>query len=415
MASLEKRPHGYRVVFMFRGEKIARSLQTKDPKQAKSTLARMEDTLRRIELGTLQIPDGADVATFLLSDGNLAAKPRNEKPITLTQIFDEYFANLPAGANEATTIDGMRLHQRHLERLLGAEFHVQQLTASDLQGFIEKRSKEKGIRGKVTATTIKKALVTFRTIWRCGMMMGKLTGNFPMRGLRYPKASEKPPFQTWAEITRQIQCGGLSEAEQSELWDCLYLTLPEVEEVLQLVKRQALQPFVYPMFVFAAHTGARRSEIVRSRISDLDFEANTVTIRERKRVHSQTTTRRVPMTPLLAETLKDWLKQHPGGVNTFCQPPGIIRSKTVRSEPTPVTRDEAHDHFKRTLKDSKWKVLRGWHVFRHSFISLLASKGVDQRIIDSFVGHTTEDMRRRYRHLYPSIQQSVMAAVFVGQ
>ena len=413
MASLEKRPHGYRVVFMFRGEKIARSLQTKDPKQAKSTLARMEDTLRRIELGTLQIPDGADVATFLLSDGNLAAKPRYEKPVTLTQIFDEYFANLPAGTNEATTIDGMRLHQRHLERLLGSEFHVQQLTTSDLQGFIEKRSKEKGIRGKVTATTIKKALVTFRTIWRWGMMMDKLTGNFPNRGLRYPKASEKPPFQTWAEITRQIQRGGLSAAEQSELWDCLYLTLPEVEELLQLVKRQALQPFVYPMFVFAAHTGARRSEIVRSRVSDLDFEANMVTIRERKRVHSQTTTRRVPMTPLLAEILKDWLKQHPGGVQTFCQPPGIIRSKTVRSEPTPVTRDEAHDHFKRTLKNSKWKVLRGWHVFRHSFISLLASKGVDQRLIDSFVGHTTEDMRRRYRHLYPSIQQSVMAAVFV--
>jgi hypothetical protein len=75
MASLEKRPHGFRVVFMFRGEKHARSLQTKDPKQAKSTLARM--------------------------------------------------------------------------------------TVSDLQGFIEKRSKEKGIHGNVTATTIKKALVTF--------------------------------------------------------------------------------------------------------------------------------------------------------------------------------------------------------------------------------------------------------------
>jgi integrase len=375
----------------------------------------MEDTLRRIELGTLQVPDGADIATFLLSDGNLAAKPRNEKPTTLTQIFDEYFANLPAGANEATTIDGMRLHQRHLERLLGAEFHVQRLTVSDLQGFIEKRSKEKGIRGNVTATTIKKALVTFRTIWRWGMMTDRLTGSFPNRGLRYPKASEKPPFQTWAEISRQIQRGGLSDSEQSELWDCLYLTLPEVDELLQLVKRQALQPFIYPMFVFAAHTGARRSEIVRSRISDLDFEANMVTIRERKRVHSQTTTRRVPMTPLLAEVLKEWLKQHPGGAQTFCQPPGIIRSKTVRSEPTPVTRDEAHDHFKRTLKDGKWKVLRGWHIFRHSFISLLASKGVDQRLIDSFVGHTTEDMRRRYRHLYPSIQQSVMAAVFIGQ
>ena len=415
MASLEKRPHGYRVVFMFRGEKIARSLQTKDPKQAKATLARMEDTLRRIELGTLLMPEGTDIVTFLLSDGNLTAKPRNEKPTTLTQIFDEYFANLPAGANEKTTIDGMRLHQRHLERLLGNDFHVQRLTSSDLQTFIEKRSKEKGFRGNVTATTLKKALVTFRTTWRWGMMTDRLTGAFPNRGLRYPKASEKPPFQTWAEIDRQIKRGGLTDAERSELWDCLYLTLPEIDELLQFVKEQASQPFIHPMFVSAPHTGARRSEIVRSRLNDLDFEANIVTIHERKRVHSQTTTRRVPMTPLLAHAMTEWIKQHPGGVQTFCQPPGVIRSKTVRTEPTPVTRDEAHNHFKRALKESKWDVLRGWHIFRHSFISLLASKGVDQRLIDSFVGHTTEDMRRRYRHLYPSIQQSVMAAVFVGQ
>jgi len=415
MASLEKRPHGYRVVFMFRGEKIARSLQTKDVKQAKATVARMEDTLRRIELGTLPLPEGSDIGTFLLSDGNLTAKPRNEKPLTLTQIFDDYFANLPAGANEQTTIDGMRLHQRHLERLLGSDFPVQRLSTADLQSFIEKRSKEKGFRGNVTATTIKKALVTFRTIWRWGVMREKLTGLFPNRGLKYPKACEKPPFQTWAEIERQIQRGGLTKTEIAELWDCLYLTLPEIDELLQFVKTRALQPFIHPMFVFAAHTGTRRSEMVRARLNDIDFEGNMVTIHERKKVHSKTTTRRVPMTPVLAEVLREWLKQHPGGLQAFCQPPEVIRSKTVRTQPTPITRNEAHFHFKRTLKGSKWQVLRGWHIFRHSFISLLASKGVDQRLIDSFVGHTTEEMRRRYRHLYPSTQQSVMAAVFDGR
>ena len=31
--------------------------------------------------------------------------------------------------------------------------------------------------------------------------------------------------------------------------------------------------------------------------------------------------------------------------------------------------------------------LKGWHVFRYSFISALASKGVDQRVIDDLVGH----------------------------
>ena len=52
------------------------------------------------------------------------------------------------------------------------------------------------------------------------------TGPFPNRGLVYPKTDEKPPFQTWEEIERQIARGGLSAAEQKDLWDCLFLTLP---------------------------------------------------------------------------------------------------------------------------------------------------------------------------------------------
>ena len=45
-------------------------------------------------------------------------------------------------------------------------------------------------------------------------------------------------------------------------------------------------------------------------------------------------------------------------------------------------------------------MLRGFHVFRHTFASLLASEGVDQRVIDAFMGHSTE-IRARYQHLFP--------------
>ena len=37
------------------------------------------------------------------------------------------------------------------------------------------------------------------------------------------------------------------------------------------------------MFMFAAYTGARRSEICRSQIDDFDFDQKQVLIRERKR------------------------------------------------------------------------------------------------------------------------------------
>ncbi|MDP6719650.1 MAG: tyrosine-type recombinase/integrase [Pirellulaceae bacterium] len=74
--------------------------------------------------------------------------------------------------------------------------------------------------------------------------------------------------------------------------------------------------------------------------------------------------------------------------------------------------DQAHGHFTRTLQNSKWEKIKGWHCLRHSFISNLASQGIDQRIIDDFVGHTTEQMRRRYRHLFPDVKQAVIDAVF---
>ncbi len=203
-------------------------------------------------------------------------------------------------------------------------------------------------------------------------------------------------------IEEQIARGGLSEEQQAELWDCLFLSRKEVTDVLRHVKANAIQPFIHPMVLMAAHTGARRSELIRSEVGDI--QGDTLIIRERKRVKGKHSTRRVPMSTTLRKTLKQWLANHPGGQYTFCQKKG--------ADSQPITRDQAHDHFQRTLADSKWSVLRGWHVLRHSFISNCALKGIDQRIIDSFVGHTTEEMRRRYTHLFPSAKKDAIKSVF---
>ena len=57
-----------------------------------------------------------------------------------------------------------------------------------------------------------------------------------------------------------------------------------------------------------------------------------------------------------------------------------------------------HGHGERNLFSLKL----GFHTYRHSFASNLAAAGVDQRIIDEWMGHQTEAMRKRYRHLFPS-------------
>ena len=56
--------------------------------------------------------------------------------------------------------------------------------------------------------------------------------------------------------------------------------------------------------------------------------------------------------------------------------------------------------------------MRGLHVLRHSMISCMAASGIDQRIIDDIVGHTSEEMRRRHRHLTPQIKSQAVLSVF---
>jgi integrase len=339
----------------------------------------------------------------LLSDAKFNAKPVVRKTLNLGGLFDAYLQSLPEDALEDSTLRGLAIHRRHLERHLGVRFRIQQLRQSDLQEYIAKRSREKGIRGnKLSATTIKKEVATLRAVWNWALAAQQLTGPFPSRGLKYPITKQKPRFHTWSEIESKIAGGTLTPSEQRELWDCLFLSEIELEELLDYAQRRARHPFIYPMLVMAAHTGARRSELLRSRLSDIDDDF--VTIREKKRVKGQLSTRRVPISSRLAESLTEWRSKHPGGSFTFC--------KSKIGEAKEITRDEANCHFRQTFVGGKWSVVRGWHCLRHSFCSNCARQGIDQRIIDSWVGHTTESMRRRYRHLFPCQETNALKQVF---
>jgi len=212
--------------------------------------------------------------------------------------------------------------------------------------------------------------------------------------IKYPKSEEKPPFQTFAEVERQTKNATPKMAAQ--LWECVFLTLREIAELLDYVKEHASQRFVYPMFVLAAHTGARRAEIMRLKVRDVDFDSNLITIHERKKSHEKRTTRRVPISPQLRQVLEKWVAVHPGGEQLFChdQTP-TWRTYDRTDNDNSVTADEAHDQFKGTLAATKWSRLRGWHLFRHSFCSNCAARGIDQRIIDNWAGHLSEEMVRR--------------------
>jgi integrase len=396
MASLEKRGEWYRLIFKYGGERFTHSLHTVNEKTAVALKGSIERTILQLQQRLLRVPDGADVKEFIVSGGQIAvpkaatqpAEPPATKPtpLTLEQVKTKYVETMSIGAIEENSLDTVKMHLRHFLRSLGADFPLQNLTQANLQEHIVKRSKDRGIRKRLLSpTTMRKEIASLRATWNWGVQAGLLTGSFPNKGLKFPKTTEKPPFQTYEQIQRQIAQGGLSDVERRELWDCLYLTLTEIDELLEHVRTTAIQPFLYPMFCFLAHTGARRSEMLRARIADVDLDGGTVRIHEKKRAHGKITSRRVPLSPFLAGVLRDWLAVHPGGPFLFCQQLRVFRSKKKRTETMPISRDEATDHFKRTLHGSKWAVMRGYHALRHTFCSLCASRGADLWLIPASV------------------------------
>jgi integrase len=408
MASLQERNGSYRILFCYHGKLHAFTIGKVEKSEAENKARQVDYLLMRLKQRLIALPEGTDIVTFVEFDGEPpmtpAGAPLNPREaVTLSQLKDRYLVTHGNGTIEANSLDTCKLHLSHVCRILGDGFLLPELSLSELQNYVNRRTK-----AGISPVTVRKEIASFRAAWNWGGPMNLTNGTFPNRGLRYPKADEKPPFMTWAEIKRAISHGG----NAGELWDCLYLLPDELAQLLEYVKQNADHGWIYPMFCMAAYTGARRSEMLRAKVTDVDLHGRTILIHEKKRTKTQRTTRRVPMSPQLAEVLKNWLANHPGGEWLFCQEVKVLRSKTKRTAPTPITRNESSHHLKNTLDAGKWKVLRGWHTLRHSFISACASKGVDQRLIDEWSGHSTEEQRKRYRHLFPDVQRNAMQSVF---
>ena len=399
----------YRIRFRHDGRNVSRSLKTSDKRRARALCSQVEETIDLVSRGRLVIPAGVDALEYILAGGQPATKVTQPQTVSLTDLFKTYEENLPVGRKEESTLVSERIHVKHLKKYLGPNRTVQTITKAVLQGYVAKRLKSSWHGKSITSDTIRNELVTFRMLWNWGVKEGLLTGESPTKDVDLPLTDEKPPFMTRDEIEKMISRGGLNADKEKELWEALYLHVSEVSQVLDVIKQSARYPFIFPMIVFICHTGCRRSEMVRSRIEDIDFATKTVLLREKKKSRKKAVTfRRVDMSPLLCEVMQNWLANHPGGQHTFAQP---RRS----GEAEPLTADQAHHHFKQTLSKTDWKVIKGFHVFRHSFASNLAAAGVDQRVIDEFMGHQTEEMRRRYRHLFPQLKRSAIASVFGGK
>ena len=392
------------VAFRWAGKQFTRSLKTRDAKIATAGVAKVEETLMRLARGYLEMPPGADPGVFIVSSGKMTTKPVVEAaeaapaPTTLGQLFDIYERDLTPGSKEANSLATEQIHRRHLTGFFGTDRAVSSIDLDHVQKYVNSRSKAGWVRA-----TISKELATLRMLFNWASRRGHMIPmTWQVKELTFPKTPPASSFQTWKQIEAKIAKGGLSPDEKDLLWESLFLDAQQILACLAWVRDHAGHSFIHPMFAFAAYTGARRGEILRSQRDDFDFTAKTVSIRQKKSDRSRTyTTRLVPLHSDLNTVMTAWFQKAPASPWTICT-----------SDGSPIGERMATKYFRGAVKGSKWDVLHGFHVFRHSIASIMACKGKDQREIDGILGHSTDEMVRRYRHLFPERQEAAFNALF---
>lgn len=387
MATIQLRCESYRVIFRYQGQQHAVTIGNVTPTEASQWKSRTEQLLRALDQGTRELPPGCSITEFIHRDGKAPSPNSKAARTTLSELREQYLAVMGNGAVEANSLYTIRLHLDRIQETLGKNFLLSGLSLAKLQEHVQRRQPD------VIAYTIKKEITTFKAAWSWGARMNLVSGIFPSGGLVWPKSEETLPFMTWDEIQRRIKAGGTEE-----LWETLWLDTKQIASLLTYAKKHDTTTWIYPMLVMAAHTGARRSELLRAQVGEMDLKAGVVTIREKKRTKGTRTTRRVPISKLLATTIKPLLTAN--------------RTYLFGEGDKPLTANQAKAIFGQTFGGSKYEKIRGFHTLRHSFISALACKGIDQRIIDEFSGHSTEQQRRRYRHLLPNLTKNAIDTVF---
>ncbi len=219
----------------------------------------------------------------------------------------------------------------------------------------------------------------------------------PVRDLEsIPDDAPDATFRTYDEIVALEEAGHLSKEESTKLRRKWVLSLVEVEELTALLWQKAdlhymERPGDLALFMnIAADAGLRLGEIGRLTTLDIVVDREkgigSVTARSRKQSRQvREKERHVPIQGDLVRRLDEWIK-------------GLSGRRLFHD----VAEDKFRADIYRTLdaatKDTKFAGVRP-HLLRHALRTNMYEAGVDELVIDAYLGHTTREMGDHYRHI----------------
>ncbi|MDI6816691.1 MAG: tyrosine-type recombinase/integrase [Actinomycetota bacterium] len=243
------------------------------------------------------------------------------------------------------------------------QYQLSDIAPAMIQKFISAEIK----KGKLSSSSVKTILIVLKAVFKRAVILSYLKHN-PAQNIEGPKVVHK---------------------EGSILTPAEIRTLLEVTE----------EPW-RTLFTVAAMTGMRRGEILALKWSDIDFEKKLIFVRrsvfrgEFSDPKSKKSIRVLAMDNRLLSVLLNHKLNAPASQYdlVFCTPKGGIVSGGH------VTKVQ----FKKAVKDAGIEKPMRFHDLRHSFASLLISKGEHVKVIQSVLGHADiQTTMNIYGHLLP--------------
>jgi integrase len=164
-----------------------------------------------------------------------------------------------------------------------------------------------------------------------------------------------------------------------------------------------------PFFITATFTGMRASALRGLTWNDIDFERKVIHVRQRANLwgeigapKSAAGHREIPMSPLVANTLREWKLACPRGEANLVFPNG---AGNVENHANIANRGFYVLQIEASVVDAEGKAKYGLHALRHFFASWAIEQDFSPKRVQSLLGHSSIQMTFDvYGHLFPSLE-----------
>jgi integrase len=247
--------------------------------------------------------------------------------------------------------------------------HLDEIADFDVRRYVRKREamRSKITGGPISAATINRELSCLSRLYKLAAERGKIPHSVnPVRGV--PRGREN-----------------------KERW--IYLEPRQIAKLLEVCDQD-----FRPLVLAALSTGMRPGELLRLRWGDVDFANRLITVRQTK----SGTPRQVPINDDLLSTLAK-LHRRADGSHVF----------TYRKHAN--SKQKPWKDYRRRWRQAREAAGLGAEVrfydLRHTAATYLMIAGVHPFVVQDILGHSTQDMVRRYSHVTPALKQQAVEAL----